>query len=131
LSGLLIGVTNGDTITATFITTATPNSAPGDYPISPVLNDPGSRLANYIITTNLGIFTVNGISLQLTSSGGSTSFCWPTNAAAFVLECATNLTPPVTWQAVTSGMTTNDTTICYTAAPDPAVASRYYRLHLP
>jgi hypothetical protein len=130
-TGSLTGVTNGDNITAMFNTTASPISPPGGYPITPAFVDPDSKLANYTVTTNLGTLTINGVTVQLGSSGGSASLCWSTNAAAFVLECATNLTPPVTWQAITSDITTNDTTICYTAPPDPAIPSRYYRLHRP
>ena len=131
LTGTLTGVVNADNITATFTTTATPSSPPGGYPITPALVDPDSKLANYTVTTNLGTLTVDGVAMSVSTMGGSSTFCWPTNAGAFVLECADNLTAPVTWQPITSGMVTNDSSICYTVTPQPATPSRFYRLHLP
>ncbi len=130
-TGTIVGVTNSDNFTATFTTTATPSSPPGDYPITPILQDPNSRLGNYTVTTNLGILTVNGVTLEFGSSAGSATMCWPTTAAAFLLEFADDLTPPVTWQPVTSGIATNGPNICLTVTPEAAVPSRFYRLRLP
>ena len=131
LTGTFSGVTNNDNITTAFATTAVQNSPPGDYSITPVLLDPDGRLANYLVATNLGVLTVEGVTLVSEVSGGSAMFCWPTNAADFVLEYADSLTPPVAWQPVTSGITTNGSTICFTVTHDAAVASRFYRLRLP
>jgi len=58
LTGTLVGVTNGDVITATFTTTANASSPPGPYLITPLLIDPGGRLPNYAVTTNAGTLTV-------------------------------------------------------------------------
>jgi uncharacterized repeat protein (TIGR03803 family) len=58
LTGSLIGVTNGDNITASFITTATPSSPLGAYPIIPIFSDPDNRLPNYNVTTNNGTLDV-------------------------------------------------------------------------
>lgn len=57
-TGSLLGVTNGDNITASFSSAATPSSPPGNYPILPTLNDPDNRLPNYTANTNLGTLTV-------------------------------------------------------------------------
>ncbi len=59
LTGVVSGVVNGDNITADFVTTATQASPPGAYPISPVFNDPNNRLPNYVVTTNLGVLTID------------------------------------------------------------------------
>lgn len=131
LTGTLVGVTNRDTITATFTTPATPSSPPGDYPITPILQDPNSRLSNYTVTTNNGTFSVLGVTLEFTLSSGSPTFCWPTDAAAFLLEYTDDLTPPVTWHEVPSGITTNGPNVCLSMAPEAAVPSRFYRLRLP
>ena len=59
LSGTLTGVKNGDPITASFSTTATPTSPVGTYPITPALADPAGKLGNYTVTSNNGTLTVN------------------------------------------------------------------------
>ena len=68
LGGYLIGVTNGDSITATYATTATSNSPAGTYPIIPTLVDTNSRLVNYTVTTNNGTLTVNKLTPVITTS---------------------------------------------------------------
>src|SRR5207245_1201994 len=47
-TGSLAGLKNGDIITATFASTATPGSVVGAYAITPSPVDPGSKLGNYI-----------------------------------------------------------------------------------
>ena len=56
--GTLAGVTNSDTITASYACGAAAISPPGNYAIVPVLTDPGHRLGNYAIATNGGTLTV-------------------------------------------------------------------------
>jgi probable HAF family extracellular repeat protein len=58
LTGSIVGLVNGDNVTATFTTTATPTSPAGTYPITPVLSDPNSRLGNYSVTIINGTLTV-------------------------------------------------------------------------
>jgi len=58
LTGSLIGVQNGDNITAHYTTTADSFSFPGDYPITPVLSDPDGKLKNYRIILQNGTLTV-------------------------------------------------------------------------
>jgi hypothetical protein len=59
LTGTLLGNMPADNITASYNTTANPASAPGGYPITPVLADPLGRLGNYNVTLNNGTLTVN------------------------------------------------------------------------
>jgi hypothetical protein len=58
LAGTIIGVTNGDNITATFGTTATTNSSVGSYLIVPSLVDPNDRQTNYMLSLIEGTLTV-------------------------------------------------------------------------
>jgi len=58
LTGTIAGIQNGDNITATYTTTATPASAVGVYAIVPVLADPGAKLGNYGVTLINGALTV-------------------------------------------------------------------------
>ncbi|HSH96231.1 MAG TPA: YHYH protein, partial [Roseimicrobium sp.] len=73
-SGTLTGVTNSDSITATYTTTATTNSAKGSYSITPVLSDPGSKLSNYTVTTNAGTLTVSAAPMTVTVNSASRNY---------------------------------------------------------
>jgi uncharacterized repeat protein (TIGR03803 family) len=69
LTGSVTGVTNSDNITATFETPANESSPAGDYPIRPLLGDPGSRLPNYNVSTNAGtLAVVNCSALAITNA---------------------------------------------------------------
>lgn len=60
LKGTLTGVRPGDAIHADFTTTATRDSLPGTYPITPQLRDPKGALRNYTVTTRPGTLTITG-----------------------------------------------------------------------
>ncbi|MGA2175973.1 MAG: MBG domain-containing protein [Verrucomicrobiota bacterium] len=62
-SATITGAMNNDNITARFSTSATTNSAPGDYIIQLSVSDPGGKLGQYDTTLNSGILTVSGASL--------------------------------------------------------------------
>src|SRR5439155_17732016 len=49
-NGSLVGLQNGDTITASYSTVASPTSAVGSYAITPTLNDPSNKLGNYSVS---------------------------------------------------------------------------------
>jgi len=57
-TGTITGLQNGDSITATYSTSATSTSAPGDCPIVPSAVGATSVLSNYSITLVNGILTV-------------------------------------------------------------------------
>lgn len=57
LTGALVGIQNGDDITATFTTTATATNDVGEYPITPVLTDPNNLQTNYSVTLLPGTLT--------------------------------------------------------------------------
>ena len=67
-TGTVTGLKNGDTITATYSTTATPASAVGTYPITPALVDPTNKLGNYTVTSNNGTLTVNPAPLSVVAA---------------------------------------------------------------
>jgi hypothetical protein len=70
-TGSIAGIKNGDNITATYSTTATPDSAVGTYDITAALNDPGNKLTNYNVTSNIGHLTVNKASLTVKADDAS------------------------------------------------------------
>jgi len=66
-SGTIIGLRNGDNITATYTSTGAPAPAPvGSYPIIATLADPNNRLSNYDVSANNGTLTVNMNSQAIT-----------------------------------------------------------------
>jgi hexosaminidase len=57
-TGTIVGLQNGDNITATYACSATSNSPAGAYPILPTLVDPNNRLPNYAISLVSGTLAV-------------------------------------------------------------------------
>ena len=64
----MTGLVNGDTVTATYATTATPGSSIGGYDIYPVWSDPGTKLGNYTITTNLGTLAIDTAAITVAAA---------------------------------------------------------------
>ncbi len=67
-TGTIVGIKNGDNITATFASAATAASAVGNYPIVGTLADPTAKLGNYSLTSNNGTLTVNPAALTITAA---------------------------------------------------------------
>ncbi len=76
-TGTLTGVVAGDTITATYASSATLTTPVGSYgpataqTITPTLHDPGVRLANYVVTTTKGTLTIIRAALTITAVDAS------------------------------------------------------------
>ncbi len=71
-SGTITGIKNGDTITATYSTTATSASAVGNYAIVPTLSDGGTgTLPNYTVTSNNGTLTITPAPLTIQANNAS------------------------------------------------------------
>ena len=66
LTGSIVGIKNGDNITATYSTTANQASPVGTYPIIPSLLDPTAKLGNYSVTIVNGVLTINPATLTVT-----------------------------------------------------------------
>ena len=73
-SGVITGIQNGDNITATYASAASPASLVGSYAIIPTLSDPDSKLGNYTITLNNGTLTVTPASLLVTANNKTRGF---------------------------------------------------------
>jgi hypothetical protein len=72
LSGTIIGIKNGDNITASYSTTATSTSAPGTYPIVAAVSDNATgALANYTVVINNGTLTISPAPLVVTAANAS------------------------------------------------------------
>ena len=77
LSVTIVGIKNGDRITASVSTTADPTSPVGTYPIVATLIDPTNKLGNYAVTINNGTLTVNPAPLSVTAANASRLFGTP------------------------------------------------------
>ena len=74
LTGTITGLKNGDNITATYATSATPSSPVGPYNIVATLVDPNGKLGNYALTQNTGTLTVNKVALSVTGANASRAY---------------------------------------------------------
>jgi 6-phosphogluconolactonase (cycloisomerase 2 family) len=70
-TGAIVGIKNGDNITATYSTPATASSPAGTYPIIPALVDPTNKLGNYSVTINNGTLTITSAVLTVTAANAS------------------------------------------------------------
>jgi len=64
-TGTIVGIKNGDNITATYSSVADQTSPVGTYPIVPALADPTNKLPNYVVTSTNGTLTVNPAPLTI------------------------------------------------------------------
>ncbi len=88
LDGTLTGVVAGDTITATYSTSATTSSPVGTYAIVPTLVDGGNKLSNYAVTKTNGTLTVTASTptcsvSQFSLTGSSSTFGTAGNIRTF------------------------------------------------
>jgi hypothetical protein len=70
-TGSIVGLVNGDTITATYASGSTTPTVVGVYStgvnaIAATLSDPGNKLSNYTLTQNLGTLTITQATTTLT-----------------------------------------------------------------
>ncbi|MGB8131953.1 MAG: MBG domain-containing protein [Candidatus Angelobacter sp.] len=70
-TGTIVGIKNGDAITATYSSPATVLSDVGSYPIIPALVDPTLKLGNYAVTSINGVLTINPSPLTFTVANAS------------------------------------------------------------
>ena len=101
-TGALSGVTNGDAITATYATTATPASTVGTYAITPTLGDPDGRLGNYSVTSTDGTLTVGSAALVASAADTAREYGAPNPVLTGTL------TGVVAGDAITASFTATD-----------------------
>lgn len=68
LTGTIVGLQNGDTVTADFGTAATLGSVVGSYATTATLSDPSGVLGNYLVTLNTGHLAITPATLTVTAS---------------------------------------------------------------
>lgn len=131
-SGTIKGLTNGDNITANYTCSATSNSPPGTYAITPALVDPDHRLVNYTVTTNAGtllVFEPPNI-LSAMPTGNSFTFTWSAiSNQTYQIQTTTNLGQG-NWIYLAAPVTATNSAATISAAITPTHSSQFYRIVL-
>jgi MBG domain (YGX type) len=130
--GTLTGVTNNDNITANYTCSATANSPPGTYPITPTLLDPDSRLTNYAVTINNGTLTVVEPPniLATVQSGNSFTFTWSaTSNQMYQIQSTTDL-GQANWINLTGAITASNSTVTISEPISTSNSVLFYRIVL-
>jgi hypothetical protein len=133
-TGALVGLVNGDNITAAYSCAATPASPPGTYQIVPSLVDPGHRQDNYQVTLVNGTLTVTpaaaapvilSATLDTKPPNRTITLAWSaTPGQAYQVQYKTNLSQPE-WTNLVIVTATNSTATVSDALS--ASARRFYR----
>jgi hypothetical protein len=72
------------------------------------------------------IFGATNVTMNVArATNGTHTIWWPGTANAFVLECASSLDAPITWQTITNGVINNGGMLTYSVTN---LGSQYYRL---
>jgi hypothetical protein len=108
-TGTITGIQNGDSIAASYTSSANVASAVGTYPIVPTLSDVGNKLGNYTVSISNGTLTVNPASLTITPAGNKSKILGSTFTA---------------FTGTVSGLQNSDAvTVSYTSPGAPASAA--------
>jgi hypothetical protein len=133
-TGTITGIQNGDSITATYATTATSSSPVGTYPIVPTLVDPNHKLSNYNVTVNDGTLTITTTTaptiLSIVPVAKTNMIITWTSVSNSVYRVQYKADLASTnWISLTPDVTATGSTASYTDHPAGA-PQRYYRILL-
>lgn len=73
-TGTIVGLLNGDNVSASYSSIATPASVVGSYAIAITPIDPSGKLANYAVTLNNGTLTISPVPLTITANNASRQY---------------------------------------------------------
>jgi len=135
-TGVISGVQNGDNITASYSCAAVASSPVGTFPIIPQLTDPGSKLANYSVSSVDGTLTVGSpaapVLLRPTRPSGNSeaiTLAWSASSGfGYQVQYTTSL-KSAEWTNLGPIVTATDSTASIIDTP-PAGAPRFYRVVL-
>ena len=131
-TGTIVGLQNGDNITATYACAATPTSPVGTYPITPTLVDPSGRLANYTVTLNNGTLTVTStttpVILSISPAGnGNVVITWTSvSNSVYRVQYKASLSA-TNWTSLAPDVVATAGTASFTDHPAGA-SQRFYRV---
>lgn len=100
-TGSIVGIQNGDNITAVYASTGAPAAAAvGDYPITATLNDPANRLPNYTVSIGAATLSVTLANQTITVTTSAPSNA--ANGASFTVAATASSGLAVTYTATGS-----------------------------
>jgi hypothetical protein len=114
-TGTVVGVVNGDGITATYSTTALPTSGVGNYAISPAVQDPNGKIGNYTVSLVNGSLSITPAALTGTVASqsrpyGTTNDVFNVSYSGFVnADGAAVVGGPIAFACVDSNLVSVDT----------------------
>jgi hypothetical protein len=132
-TGTVVGLTNGDNITAAYSCSATASSPVGTYAIVPSLVDSGDRQTNYTVSLVNGTLTVIGppVIQTATQSGNWFTFTWsalPTQM--YQIQAAPNLSQ-IDWTNLGGTIAATNSTMTYSEAIGTNSGQFYRVVQLP
>ena len=127
-SATIVGIKNGDSITAAVSSTAGLTSAVGTYPIVATLVDPTNKLSNYAVIINNGTLTITPAPLSVSAANASRLFGTPNPPLTGIFSGIKNGDPITATYSTTATATSLVGTYPITATlADPAGKLGNYR----
>jgi hypothetical protein len=135
LTGTMAGLHPGDNVTATFATTATADSPPGAYPITPVMQDPNERLANYSVNIRGGILTISvggkSRALSIAIAGGNGLFVISGTGNPNALCAIQESSDLIHWQDIGTAATDATGQLHFDTGHNANSSARFFRAYQP
>jgi len=106
-----------------------PVAIPAGQFITATATDPNNNTSEFSPCVTV-INDTNYVAMSFFSLAPYT-LAWPTSALNFLLQRATNLTPPAVWQSISTGISTNGGYKVFVITNDPALPTTFFRLRRP
>lgn len=104
-----------------------PAAVAADAWITATATDAAGNTSEFSAASPVGLGTQT-VSVATSHSGNTHTFCWPVDAAGFVLEVTDALGPNAQWRPVTTGITTNGGLKCVVVTNSQAATNQFFRL---
>jgi MBG domain (YGX type) len=133
LTGTISGLQNGDPISATYTTAASPASPIGSYVITPTLSDPAGRQSNYAVTMRHGLLSVKAAgSVRIVSINTPDGRCHISGSGdanfSYHIETSVDL---IHWNDLGAVRANSSGVFEFDESTPLGPGSRFFRVHLP
>jgi hypothetical protein len=106
-----------------------PLPASADDLVTATATDPAGNTSEF----SAGIFAMAGpqtVGLTISRGGDTLKICWPSGATFYHLQTTSCLTPAISWQAITTGITDDGQVKCFVLTNGAAPQSQFFRLKM-